>query len=492
MVDSSDLTNPNAGRAYGVDAEGTNFPFVRFHADTQSLLADFYLSYADKSKVGPFRISTFLNFDRPLGLSPAAPVGENQCDLIVVDANNATVCNTATGTYTGRPFGRYYLHEWRGEDYVCRAVQHTTFLEDLIEATRATESDDDRILEDGDERIIEQLPSPVASFIQPADGQLDERTYLPVNDRVDTLIVNGDEIDGDVIFVEGFNVSFGTQPVLPTFLFDAIAALQPDLAAEIVPTTSLTVSAIAGAGDGPAPGCLEREPGIRYINKRGPDQHGNFIFEGDACIYVRVDTSNPESDDPILRPHQLKIGNDCTACRKCSDYVDVYELEREVNDLILANAASLASARSQYGTLRGKWVTYRNCTQNKYVKLVASAVTYPNTAAEDQPDNSETYVSITAWLTNPRDVCLNGSLQFTAPSGGSQYGAGITISGTGNISGGGIGSLPTTISFGDILPQRTALVSCAIRYAPSVSGTLCVRPIISGVDPVANQICTGF
>ena len=316
MVDPSDLTDPNAGYTYGVDAEGTNYPFVRLTEQTTNLLSDFYLSYHDNSKVGPFRISAVYNFDRPLGLAPAAPPGQNQSDLIVVDANNAVVCDTTAGTYVGRAFGRFYIHEWVGEGYVCRAVQHITFPEDLAESPRITEEGDERITEEGDERILEQLPSPVPASLVLQDGQLEERTYLWVNERVDKLIVNGEEITGDVRFVEGFNVSFGEQSPLPTFLFSALSSLASQADTPLIPQVSLTVAAVAGAGAGATPGCIERVPGIRYINGRGPDSHGNFLLEGDACIYVRLDTNNPEAGDPVLRLHQLKIGNDCTACRR--------------------------------------------------------------------------------------------------------------------------------------------------------------------------------
>lgn len=492
MVDANDLTDPDAGRTFGVDAEGTNYPFVRLTEQTNNLLSDFYLSYKDGTKVGPFRISALYNFDRPLGLAPAPGPGQNQSDLIVVDANNSVVCDTATAQYVGRPFGRFYIHEWVGEGYVCRAVQHRTFPEDLLEATRATEQDEDRITEQDEERILEQLPSPVPASLTLTDGQLDERTYHCLNERVDRLIVNGEEIEGDVRFVEGFNVSFGAESPLPTFLFDAIAVLAPRSAMAVLPTSSITVSAIAGAGQGTAPGCIDREPGIRYINNRGPDSHGNFLLEGDECIYVRLDTNNLESGNPVLRPHQLKIGNSCTACRRCSDYVDVYEMEREVNDLILSNRTRLQAVKTGYTSLRSDWIAFRTCTQSDYVKLVASAISYPNTAAEDEPDNSETFLSIAAWLNNPRNTCMTGSLQFTGPGGGSQYGAGVTISGNGTLTGGGIGSIPSTVNFGTILPGKTAMVACAIRYAPQASGTLCARPIIAGVDPTTHQVCTGF
>ena len=101
----------------------------------------------------------------------------------------------------------------------------------------------------------------------------------------------GVRVDSDVRFIPGHNV-----------LMDVVAGTGPD-------TSTITLHAVPGAGDGKAPCQREHSagPAIR------PDSTGAVRLESDACYAIM----------PTASLGQLAIHGSCYACCSCDDYVAV-------------------------------------------------------------------------------------------------------------------------------------------------------------------------
>ena len=106
-------------------------------------------------------------------------------------------------------------------------------------------------------------------------------------------------LDGDVTLVPGYNMALSTQPGTST------------------DQTVLTLSAIAGAGQGVVP--AEDRTVTRIVNPMDllPDKLGGIRIVGDDCYSI----------DPlggagtVADPYQFRISGGCYACCSCDDYV---------------------------------------------------------------------------------------------------------------------------------------------------------------------------
>lgn len=408
-----DLHSDDAGLGSGVDAFGTNYPFILPGAAERGVLADFWLAYDGPDYVLPLRITELRHFGRPLGLEPEVS-GENLCDVEVRDAAGTLVCDTATAAYVGRAFGtRFYVHEWRLNDVIVRAVQHAKFTDAILDALRLVESSEaesERLTEEDDYRLLEQPINPLASLIQPDDGRLDPRTYLRMPERVLSIEIDGVVLSGDIVLQAGYNIelaerSQATLP-LPTALPTQLLTDSSPVALE----AGTVISAITGAGVGALMDCTGAEVGLQSINDVRPDPAGAFRLSGVSCLYVKQPPTNPLVP-AVLRPSTLQMGNHCSGCCSCDKYVAMYAEIAGVFDRLRADGTWLSALRDAYHELLD---TFENVSHQALSLSVLGGVSQISTGE----DGWVALVTIVGSVRNTTDSCwYDATLQFDLTSG---------------------------------------------------------------------------
>lgn len=129
--------------------------------------------------------------------------------------------------------------------------------------------------------------------------------------KVNSLIVGGDQLDGDVVFEGGYNT--------------ATLDEQPDAPFNTSSRKIITVDVIPGAGIGKRPSECDSEENavVRTINGIGTEaDYGDFIISTEGCHYIRTDT-NPVS--PLF-----SLYNACTSCLDCEDVLNTYCVMRGI------------------------------------------------------------------------------------------------------------------------------------------------------------------
>lgn len=366
----ADLFSPDAGFGVGVDFYGTNYPFVRPSTDLRWLISDLWFAHSDTAAQPPLFVQQLLHFGRPLLLEPPGPETEHPCDIILVDANSDVVCDTRQAeSYTGRAFGnRFYIHEWLFLDKVCRVVQHTKLRLTQLEAMRVTETDDLVTTEDLQQRIIEQLSSPVPVLLSPESGELDERAHELIPERITSIQVGTDIITGNVTIVAGYNVQLekdqsNSRSVISPIPGFASAANTGLNAVE----STIVLSAVAGGGSGAFPGCQDTNLGLRSINGVTADASGSFLLGATGCLFVRppylLDTPTQ------LASASLRMGNNCTVCSSCDDYLKVYSIEQGLHDRLARIGDSTAGVVDAHNHTIDRWNDYSNLSLPLYMSL---------------------------------------------------------------------------------------------------------------------------
>jgi len=385
-VDPETLMSPDAGRGAGVEFHGSVYPFVLPSSDVRGLLSDFWLSHDDAAVVGPLRISTFYHFGRPLGLESAAPPGEHDCDLVVVDANNYVVCDTRTAdSYTGQAFGlRFYVHEWRLADRICRAVQHS------------------KLHLSAEEILLDPIPS----LIVPDSAVLDERTHEKLPARLLSITVGEDVLQGNIRLSAGYNMQIETNArtrlsapnlISPSLLQGGGSALR-------LTENRISFAIVPGAGQGRSPGCSGGEIGLRSINNAKPTPRGHLLLAGLACIDV---SQPPRPGRPLeLIPSTLQLGNHCTACCDCADYVAAYKRLRAVYDRLVVVAALAEEIRDTYHRLLDRWLASKASCEAHPLQVETLGARYVRLSDDGLLIYNVTYVTVSAEVCNTTDFCM--------------------------------------------------------------------------------------
>jgi hypothetical protein len=86
---------------------------------------------------------------------------------------------------------------------------------------------------------------------------------------------------------------------------------------------------------------------VKTINGQNPDSVGNFKFRSDKCFHV----DRPINEGEVI-PSTLELRNDCIACCSCDQYVQFYEVLRQLRDVLDEKIASLTKMRERYDALR--------------------------------------------------------------------------------------------------------------------------------------------
>ena len=211
------LILPTGGKGTGVEASGSNFPFVQPSGDIVGLLADLWLSHDRQEVVPPLRVTQLTGFQQAFEGQPSA------AQITIVDSKNTTIFDSPGAAYHYKPWGRLWIHEWLFSNAVCRVVQHCA------------------------------VPEPRVSWpseIVPINGVLDERTSEVWPERLLFLSdSSGTTVQGSIQFNNGYNVDITTTPY----------------AESLRNSTLLTFKADPGGG----PGSFSRLPGHEIFPSLG-------------------------------------------------------------------------------------------------------------------------------------------------------------------------------------------------------------------------------
>jgi hypothetical protein len=451
------------GRGIGVNPEGLDYPFLNPSEDIQGLLADVYLSHEVHTAVLPLRIDWMYGFDTAFGypppvvdaltpsglddgeiarptvnvagavdvrpasiVTPAAAIPSpivigpyppitNVVDLRILDANDVVIFDSTTATYyRAINFGdRLRIHEWRNADAVCRVVQHTAF-EDV--------------------ENFKIFPT----VIIPESSILDERTAHLLPKRVNSVRAAAVTTSEAIRFRGGYNVNLfsGVDPRPQLLEPNITPVLRPGQAAAAAPgerlRTRITISADPGDGDGRFKKCLETDLPIRTINNVGPDEYGNFILAATQCYWIRrpatitngaarfklvnneVPVGGPSGQGSTNTASTLQIGNDCTPCCECADYMRVYKGVTNVHNQYGKIGKTATKTRDTYKESITRWKDQKTCRAASPARVAMAAT----------PSGTDLLLDVAVALCNTSDECdtASATLVFTAscsPSGGS-------------------------------------------------------------------------
>jgi hypothetical protein len=324
------LVLPTGGMGIGVEANGSNFPFVQPSDDITGLLADLWLAHEVHTVVPPLRVSRMVGFQQAFDGLPSA------ANLTIVDAADATIFDSPGATYSWKDWGtRFRIHEWLFPDRVCRVVQHCA--------------------------TADPAP-PWPQEIVPTNGLLDERASELLAQRLLRIQVGDNTVTGEVTFINGWNVGIAVAPYKES----------------LRTTTSLTYSANPGDGPGRYPGCQSPDAVIRTINGQGPDTRGNFTLAAGDCYYVRQPLGTGTSGLAVPVPSTLVMGNDCGPCCDCNDFVNVQRAILNIESGLRSSAAIAENTRDEYVEASVRWNESKACYESQLVKILAvtSARTY--------------------------------------------------------------------------------------------------------------------
>ena len=368
------------GYGTGVNPTGTDFPFIREVAGAERLFSDMYLGHRVESAVLPLRVTDISGFQQP-------PVS-SRADILVVDANDDVVFDSTTSTayrYVNWS-SRFRIHEWLTSSAVCRVVQHTgqNDLEDVI-VYPSSQTLSNAIL---DERVSELWPKEVTK-----------------------IIVNGNQIQGNVEIVGGYNFN--------TSLY-GINKLEGS-----PHVNSIFVGAPPGGGEGLTPGCEEeatQTPPVRRINQIGPSDTGAFSLMANEClwltrpgtVYTDGNKTKISFDLESINKKGMMLKNNCLPCCSCNDFVNTYKAIRRLYDTYSELGSRSAVLRDQHAENITRWLAQKTCRESSPVKISL----LPFSLREDS------CVKVAVGICNSYEACrgeLEVDLNFQTPTGLAGY-----------------------------------------------------------------------
>lgn len=348
---------------------GSDYPLVGVpSSDIQYLLADFWLSFEDQTPgfsagppTYPLRIAYLHGLGCVVSSHPGGdvPLPTHAADVVVVDANNAIVFDsTQADTYNVYNWSdRLAVHEWIAGFGVCRLVAHAAWPD------RGT-------------------PAAVyyKDHITPTNAILDGRTHYMLPKRVRQLNAILTAITQNAIELGGgYNIELTT-------------ATRVEGARRI---TSITVSAVPGAGLGRYKDCTTEIPSLRTINRVSPDASGNISIQAKDCYAIRIPSlllsENPRRVQFI--PHSLELDNVCGPCTDCDEFALAGEY---LNALIRRYSDALTktqTTRDSYRDLQARWQEAQLCFARKPLRVTLTPQICPD-------------IDVVAQFCNQQNACV--------------------------------------------------------------------------------------
>lgn len=367
--DPPEVTDASGREGIGVvqPLSGTQYPFVEPSVEIQHLLADFHLSFRDPADYDttlepfrpPFQIAWIYGLgDVPWPAPDYAPAPIHAVDLLVRDADDRVVFDSTLadnaedpgGYYTTKPWGsRFQIYEWRTSTAVCRAVVFTRWPE-----------------------IGEPVQRSYYDNIVPTNGVLDARAVIRDPKHVTSLQILLLNLTKSFRMSGGYNVEL------------------TDLGDVSVPggrrQRQIEIAAVPGSGRGQFPSCTPEDVVMRSINGSRPNAAGGFLLLADGCYWARqpitIVSESPRRSQPtreiVPSAAHLQIGNDCTACCSCDDYVAAARRLNELRDDYASIGATLIDVSDQYHENRTRWLAQQECRGRQTLQLALQPQSCPS------------------------------------------------------------------------------------------------------------------
>jgi len=382
MTASELFYSPNGRRGIGVNQpqSGLDYPFVNPSDDIQNLIADCRLEYSEqdtlqgvsstRSIAHPLRIKWLYglggnNTETP----PDAPIPEHYADLLIVDANDVVVFNTAavSVSFSTWCWGLrknsecydtydYQIYEWIGANAICHIVAYKTWPLDS---------------DTGDADSPQLYPT----HLMPQNAVLDERAVYKIPQRVTSFILMLDDT--------------GTAAPTSSVLNKRTSAGRIDFAAgfntTLTPTTGLDrgfrgscqvgVGVIAGAGAGRYLDCLDdTDTPITNLNGlTGPD----VLIAAHDCLWVRTPGAVQGDKFAVSAEEAQQIGSDCQACCTCQDYVDIAKYMNATRDRYRGVGVLSGGVLATHVDNIDKWLDQQTCRTVNPIKVCMTAQRCP-------------------------------------------------------------------------------------------------------------------
>ena len=354
--------SPRGRQGIGVNQPqgGLDYPFVApadvadAH-DIRYLVADFYLSYDDPGLYNtdvpetqhPLRIQWLYGVGCETVSKPSwAPNPAHDADIQIVDANDNVVFDSTQlapidgdyQSYTKRAWGADYdIHEWIGNDGVCRIVVYKTWPESFPVAPR-------------------NWPT---HFV-PLNAVLDERAVYKMPRRVRSLRFVDHGVVLDRATRSGVTLAGGNNMAIS-------AAAAPASARN---ATLVTFDATPGAGAGKYNNCsVTPSMPIYRLNGLAPNKYGDFLIAAPDCVWIRQPTTiHNGRATPV--PFTLAIGSDCPPCCDCPDYVELAKYMNRVQARYALIGQRAHEVKLLHEQNIARWLASRDCRLQTPIKLL--------------------------------------------------------------------------------------------------------------------------
>lgn len=314
---------------------GANYPFVLAPTAVKYLLGDLWLSYPDNQSqyVLPFQVTSMTGFS------------SGSKNMVIKDANGATVFNTSTATGSTQ-------NNW-GKSMV------TLSWTDGITVLRCTM------------RTVAPAWEPGLTWsnsITLTNAWLDSRTYDRLPLRVRAVKVGATTLTAcNIKLAEGYNISLTAIQLTPV---DGGRLVQ-----------QITIQANPGDGIGQVPGCEDTVPVLQRINAVSPAAGGNFTLDMDGNYRIQrpvtvIDASPASRTVTLTNPNALQLYNDGGPCCTCEDFVNTYEGLRALTNQYQALGVQAESVRDTFQLNIDRWNAQLTCRQAQNVNLVTSPERY--------------------------------------------------------------------------------------------------------------------
>lgn len=335
--------HPDAWDPCGPEDGGGSYPFLSPSGDVRRLVADLALT-VDPGPAGltpPLRLSWAYGLgaafpslaglpssppaglptppDEPDGWAEPARTPTHAVDVVVRDALDAVVFDsTAATSYAASDHGPYLrVHRWAGPSGSLRLAQRTRF---------------------PDEASAWAVPAEV----RPGNGVLDPRCWSSACRRVTAVAVEGGPtLSGAVTLRPGYNAAFSATPT-------ALSG--------VVRSSSFSVAATSGAGEGRTPcDAVDPAPTVASLGGATADARGRIRLAGDACYRVLPVVADAGDGTALLTPGLVAVQNHCGPCCSCAGYVALAAAAARGHARLVALAASLEASRDGMAAAGARW-----------------------------------------------------------------------------------------------------------------------------------------
>jgi hypothetical protein len=329
--------------------------------DIRYQLADFHLSFDDLGEydpsIEPVRYPLRVKYLYGVGCTNNSPPPDfftpsHSADVLLVDANDRTVFNTAASgtTFSTKAWGDdYRIYEWKSATAVCRAVAYTTW-----PSTDNSTPDED-------------TPRHYPKYLSAANAILDSRAVYKLPKRLLSLRTrNGQTISprykNNFTFLNGFNTTLPRGTTTTT---------------DLRVNTPITFSAVAGSGKGKFGNCGDVPTVYPIARINGtPAEQGHYLMAAKDCLWVRRPTNavkNPAGDITSITPSTtagLQAGADCDPCCGCEDYADTAKYMNSTSYRYKLIGQRAGTVRTEHENNIARWLDYRACSIQQPLRLL--------------------------------------------------------------------------------------------------------------------------